>query len=116
MSSAGIDLVKEAVPSAQRFALFMHPDEPIVAPQIQDVERSPSALFETTKVALSHFAAHHFRQRCPPVSRGRELTCLSEKAKQLLAFDRYEQRARSKRKSAIRGFDATQKQLRSVTE
>jgi hypothetical protein len=38
-------------------------------------------------------------------------TILAEEAKQLLALDRYEQRARSKRKSAIRQFDATQKQL-----
>jgi putative ABC transport system substrate-binding protein len=37
-TSKRIALLKEAVPSAQRFALFMHPDEPIVAPQIQDVE------------------------------------------------------------------------------
>jgi putative ABC transport system substrate-binding protein len=44
ITSKRIALLKEAVPSAQRFALFMHPDEPIVAPQIQDVERSASAL------------------------------------------------------------------------
>jgi hypothetical protein len=43
-------------------------------------------------------------------------TILSQEAKQLLAVDRYERRARSKRKSAIRGFDATQKQSRSAIE
>ena len=44
ITSKRIALLKEAVPSAQRFALFMHPDEPVVAPQLQDVERSASAL------------------------------------------------------------------------
>jgi hypothetical protein len=43
-------------------------------------------------------------------------TILSEEAKQLIALDRYEQRARSKRKSAVRRFDAVQKQLRSVSK
>jgi hypothetical protein len=43
-------------------------------------------------------------------------TILSQEAKQLLAVDRYERRARSKRKSAIRGFDGAQKQSGSVPE
>jgi hypothetical protein len=43
-------------------------------------------------------------------------TIVSQEAKQLLAMDRYERRARSKRKSAIRRFDAAQKQSGSVRE
>lgn len=44
ITSKRIALLKEAAPSARRFALFMHPDEPITAPQLQDVERSAPAL------------------------------------------------------------------------
>jgi putative ABC transport system substrate-binding protein len=39
-----VALLKEAVPSARRIALFMHPDEPIVAPQLQDIEASAASL------------------------------------------------------------------------
>lgn len=44
ITSKRISLLKEAAPEARRFALYMHPDEPIVAPQISDVERSAAAL------------------------------------------------------------------------
>jgi ABC-type uncharacterized transport system substrate-binding protein len=44
ITSKRIALLKEAVPSARRFALFGHPDEPIVMPQVQDVERSAAVL------------------------------------------------------------------------
>ena len=40
ITSKRVALLKEAIPSAHRFALFGHPDEPIVVPQVQDVERS----------------------------------------------------------------------------
>jgi hypothetical protein len=43
-------------------------------------------------------------------------TIVSQEANQLLAMDRYERRARSKRKSAIRMFDARQKQSGSARE
>jgi putative ABC transport system substrate-binding protein len=44
ITSKRIALLKEAVPSARRFALFSHPDEPIVAPQLQDIARSAPML------------------------------------------------------------------------
>lgn len=44
ITSKRISLLKEAAPLARRFALFMHPDEPIVAPQIRDVEQSAATL------------------------------------------------------------------------
>jgi putative ABC transport system substrate-binding protein len=44
ITSKRIGLLKEAVPSARRFALFMHPEEPIVEVQMQDIARSASAL------------------------------------------------------------------------
>nr|WP_249151063.1 ABC transporter substrate-binding protein [Bradyrhizobium sp. JYMT SZCCT0180] len=44
ITSKRIALLKEIVPSAERIALFMHPDEPITTLQIQDVERSSAAL------------------------------------------------------------------------
>lgn len=44
ITSKRIALLKEAIPSARRFALFAHPDEPIVEPQVQDVERSSASL------------------------------------------------------------------------
>jgi len=40
ITSKRVALLKEAIPSARRIALFAHPDEPIVVPQVQDVERS----------------------------------------------------------------------------
>jgi putative ABC transport system substrate-binding protein len=44
ITSKRIALLKEVVPSARRFALFAHPDEPIVALQLQDIERSAPTL------------------------------------------------------------------------
>jgi putative ABC transport system substrate-binding protein len=44
ITSKRVALLKEAVPSARRFALFIHPDEPIVTPQLQDIERSAPTL------------------------------------------------------------------------
>jgi putative tryptophan/tyrosine transport system substrate-binding protein len=44
ITSKRIALLKEVVPSARRFALLTHPDEPIVALQMQDIERSAPAL------------------------------------------------------------------------
>lgn len=44
ITSKRISLLKEAAPEARRFALFMHPDESIVKPQLEDVERSATAL------------------------------------------------------------------------
>ena len=44
ITSKRIALLKEIVPSARRFALFTHPDEPIVALQLQDIERSAPTL------------------------------------------------------------------------
>lgn len=42
--SKRIALLKELVPSARRIALFMHPDEPITALQVQDAEKNSGAL------------------------------------------------------------------------
>ena len=44
ITSKRIGLLKELVPSAHRIALFMHPDEPITALQIQDAEKNAAAL------------------------------------------------------------------------
>src|SRR5262245_57393484 len=44
ITSKRIALLKEVVPSARRFAIFTHPDEPIVALQLQDIERSVPTL------------------------------------------------------------------------
>jgi putative ABC transport system substrate-binding protein len=44
ITSKRIALLKEIVSSARRIALFMHPDEPITALQIQDVEKNSIAL------------------------------------------------------------------------
>ena len=44
ITSKRIALLKEIVPRARRLALFMHPDEPITALQIQDAEKNSSAL------------------------------------------------------------------------
>jgi putative tryptophan/tyrosine transport system substrate-binding protein len=44
ITSKRIALLKEIAPSARRFALFMHPEEPIVSPQLEDVERSAGVL------------------------------------------------------------------------
>ncbi len=44
LTSKRIALLKEAVPAARRFALFGHPDEPIVEPQVRDVDRSKAIL------------------------------------------------------------------------
>jgi putative ABC transport system substrate-binding protein len=39
-----VALLREAAPSARRFALFMHPDELIVEPQLRDIESSAPTL------------------------------------------------------------------------
>jgi putative ABC transport system substrate-binding protein len=44
ITSKRIGLLKELVPAARRIALFMHPDEPITALQIQDAEKNAGAL------------------------------------------------------------------------
>jgi putative ABC transport system substrate-binding protein len=44
ITSKRVALLKEIVPTARRLALFMHPDEPIVAPQLRDIEASATAL------------------------------------------------------------------------
>ena len=44
ITSKRVALLKEAIPSARRFALFGHPDEPVVVSQVQDVERSTALL------------------------------------------------------------------------
>jgi putative ABC transport system substrate-binding protein len=44
LTSKRIALLKEVVPSARRIALFMHPDEPITAQQVNDAEQSAAAL------------------------------------------------------------------------
>ena len=44
LTSKRIALLKEAAPAARRFALFAHPDEPIVDLQVKDVERSAAVL------------------------------------------------------------------------
>jgi putative tryptophan/tyrosine transport system substrate-binding protein len=44
LTSKRIALLKEIIPSARRIALFMHPDEPITAPQVKDAEQSAAAL------------------------------------------------------------------------
>jgi putative tryptophan/tyrosine transport system substrate-binding protein len=44
ITSKRIALLKEIAPSARRFALFMHPEEPIVKAQLEDVERSAGSL------------------------------------------------------------------------
>ena|SRR5215470_16142106 len=44
ITSKRIALLKEIAPSARRFALFMHPEEPIVQAQLEDVERSAGSL------------------------------------------------------------------------
>ena len=44
ITSKRIALLKEIVPDARRIALFLHPDEPIVAPQLRDIEASARAL------------------------------------------------------------------------
>ena len=50
ITSKRIALLKEIVPSARRMALFMHPDEPITALQVQDAEKNSAALGIESKV------------------------------------------------------------------
>jgi putative ABC transport system substrate-binding protein len=38
LAAKRLELVKESVPGAMRVALVLHPDEPIVAPQLRDLE------------------------------------------------------------------------------
>jgi putative ABC transport system substrate-binding protein len=38
LAAKRLELLKEAVPRAMRIALLLHPDEPIVAPQLRDLE------------------------------------------------------------------------------
>jgi putative ABC transport system substrate-binding protein len=44
ITSKRIALLKEAIPSARRFALFAHPEEPIVKAQVEDATRSSELL------------------------------------------------------------------------
>ena len=45
ITSKRIALLKEVVPSARRFALFMHPDEtPVVSLQLRDIEATAASL------------------------------------------------------------------------
>ena len=44
ITSKRVALLKEAAPAARRFALFLHPDEAVVAPQMQDIESSAGRL------------------------------------------------------------------------
>jgi putative ABC transport system substrate-binding protein len=44
ITSKRIALLKEVAPAVRRVAVFMHPDEPIVAPQMQDIEASAAKL------------------------------------------------------------------------
>jgi putative ABC transport system substrate-binding protein len=44
ITSKRVALLKEAVPSLRRVALFLHPDEPVVAPQLRDIDSSAARL------------------------------------------------------------------------
>ncbi|WP_198164592.1 ABC transporter substrate-binding protein [Rhodoplanes sp. Z2-YC6860] len=44
ITSKRIALLKEVAPSVRRVAVFLHPDEPIVAPQMKDIEASAGKL------------------------------------------------------------------------
>jgi len=52
-----LELLKEALPGARRIALLLHPDEPIVAPQLRDLEPAGRRLgVELRRFPLRHNA------------------------------------------------------------
>jgi putative ABC transport system substrate-binding protein len=44
LTSKRVALLKEVAPAARRIAMFLHPDEPIAAPQVRDIEASAAKL------------------------------------------------------------------------
>ena len=56
ITSKRVGLLKEAVPSARHIALLLHPDEPIVEPQLRDIASSAASLgieYRTFRVRTS---------------------------------------------------------------